>query len=299
MFIEFATSADLPDLTPDDLIAVEALRARGMRVEPIVWSAPARVDDQDRFDDAPPRPDAVLIRSCWDYHLRSGAFRAWIARLESRGVRVINAPALLLWNLHKSYLADLQAHGIAAVPTALTRRGETRTLRDIIDAAGWAEAVVKPAVSLSAWQTWRVPARDAAEHEDRFERLRSAGDVLVQQFLPQVTSDGEWSLMFFGDRFSHAVRKLPKNGDFRVQSEHGGSATAEIPAARLIDDAARALNALPVRPVYCRIDGVIVGGVFVVMEVECIDPVLFFEQHPPAAEHFADAVADYLTCSRR
>lgn len=283
MFIQFATSPDLPDLTADDMIAVDALRARGLHVEPVIWSESAR------------RPDAVVIRSCWDYHLREAAFRAWIARLERDGVSVINTPALVRWNLHKSYLADLQSRGVPAVPTVLVRSADARTLRDIIDGAGWDDAVVKPAVSLNAWETWRVPARDAEAHEDRFVHLRSTGDVLVQKFLQQVTSDGEWSLVFFGDRFSHAVRKLPKTGDFRVQVDHGGSFTTESPAARLIDDATRVIHSLPVRPIYCRIDGVMADDAFVVMEVECIDPVLFFEQHPPAAEYFADAISDHLT----
>lgn len=290
MFIQFATSADLPDLTADDMIAAGVLRARGMRVEPVVWSDPAA-----GATSGGPAPDAVVIRSCWDYHLREAAFRTWITRLESDGVRIINEPALVRWNLHKSYLVELQSRGIPAVPTVLVRTTNTLDLHAIIESAGWDEAVVKPAVSLSAWETWRVPARDAAAHEDRFIGLRLAGDVLVQQFLPQVTNDGEWSLMFFGDRFSHAVRKLPKTGDFRVQTEHGGSVASAVPAPRLIGDAARALNALPGRPVYCRIDGVMAGGEFVVMEIECIDPVLFFEQHPPAAEMFADAMADHLT----
>lgn len=288
MFIQFATSADLPDLTADDLIAADTLRARGVRVEPVVWSEPP-------VGETTPAPDAVLIRSCWDYHLREAAFRTWIERLEGDGVRVINPPALVRWNLHKSYLTDLQAREIPTVPTAMIRRGDTRSLRDILVKTGWSEAVVKPAVSLSAWETWRVAAGEGSAHEDRFERLRSAGDVLVQEFLPQVTTDGEWSLMYFGDRFSHAVRKRPKAGDFRVQTEHGGSVASDVPRAGLIEYAARVLRVLPVQPVYCRIDGVIAGDAFVVMEVECIDPALFFEQHSPAAGHFADAVLDHLT----
>src|SRR5690606_1036914 len=139
---------DVPDLTADDLIAAAALRARGMRVEPVVWSDPAGGSDPivargsiaasepiPASSDRGSAPDAVVIRSCWDYHLREPAFRAWLARLESAGVLVINAPDLVRWNLHKSYLADLQSQGIGAVPTTLIRRDDTRSLRDIIDGA--------------------------------------------------------------------------------------------------------------------------------------------------------------------
>lgn len=284
MLIHFATSADIPGLTADDIIAADALRSRGVRVEPLIWSAAAAVR----------RADAVLIRSCWDYHLHEAAFRAWIARLESDGVVVMNPPSLVQWNLHKSYIAELGAVGVASVPTAFAGSADTRSLSEIIDGAGWSEAVVKPAVSLSAYETWRVDSRDAAAHEDRFVQLRSRGDVLVQQFLPQVMRAGEWSLMFFGQTFSHGVRKRPKAGDFRVQTEHGGSVESVVPEQRLIDAAARVIDALPERPVYCRVDGVMVGDEFLVMEVECIDPVLFFELYPATAECFADEVLNHV-----
>ena len=284
MLILFATAPGIPALTQDDQIAADALQSRGFHVAPLVWSAAP-----DHMS-----PDAVVIRSCWDYHLHEDAFRAWIDRLESDGTRVINSPALVRWNLHKSYIAELQRQGVAVVPTVFVRNGDTRRLREIIDACGWREAVVKPAVSLSAWETWRVPLRDADAFEDRFVHLRTQGDVLVQEFLPAVSSAGEWSLMFFGQRFTHAVRKLPKNGDFRVQTEHGGSVALETPPQRLIDAAERVLHALPETPVYCRIDGVESGGAFTVMEVEAIDPVLFFALHPPAATHFAGEIVNQV-----
>lgn len=284
MHIQFATSADHPDLTADDRMAADALAARGIRVEPVVWTGPAPAQSAD----------AVVIRSCWDYHTRMDEFIAWIRRLGDGGTAVINPPALVSWNLHKSYLVALARSGIPVVPTLLTQMGDDRTLREMIDAAEWEQAVVKPAVSLNAYETWRVDARETDLHDDRFARLRSRGDVLVQQFLPHVMTEGEWSLIFFGAHFSHAVRKRPQSGDFRVQVAHGGSAVAEDVSPELIAAAARVLRALPVMPVYCRVDGVIVDGVFTVMEVECIDPVLFLAERAGAAEVFADEVVGYL-----
>jgi glutathione synthase/RimK-type ligase-like ATP-grasp enzyme len=184
---------------------------------------------------------------------------------------------------------------VPAVPTAFVGAADDRNLRDIIEGAGWQEAVVKPAVSLNAYDTWRVPVPAAAEDEERFVQLRSRGDVLVQRFLPEITGSGEWSLIFFGRYYSHAVRKLPRHGDFRVQTEHGGSVQVDTPPPVVIEAAARALAALPVEPVYCRIDGVVADGTFMIMEAECIDPVLYFAEHPPAAGMFADAVMRH-TC---
>jgi glutathione synthase/RimK-type ligase-like ATP-grasp enzyme len=287
MLIHFATSPDLPELTIDDTIAADELRRRGFDVEPLIWS-----DEMRRAG------DAVVIRSCWDYHLNEPAFRSWISRLERDDIPVINSATLLRWNLHKSYIMELAARGIAVVPTVAAGAADARSLDNIIRDSGWQEAVVKPAVSLSAYETWRVTEHDAATHEDRFVRLRSRGDVLVQSFVHEVTTAGEWSLMFFGSSYSHAVRKLPKSGDFRVQIEHGGSVTSELPPAGLIAQAARVIEVLPERASYCRVDGVMVNDAFIVMEVECIDPVLFFELHPPAAELFADEVMRRITLEK-
>jgi hypothetical protein len=135
-----------------------------------------------------------------------------------------------------------------------------------------------------------VHGYDAAAGEERFTRLRSTGDVLVQKFLTEITTEGEWSLVFFGTEFSHAVRKRPRPGDFRVQVEHGGSDTSEVPPRALIDDAARVVRCLPGSPVYTRVDGVVVDGEFLLMEVECIDPFLYFQMHAPAAARFAAEV---------
>jgi glutathione synthase/RimK-type ligase-like ATP-grasp enzyme len=284
MLIHFATAPDVPVLTDDDRIAAAVLAARGIRVETVVWSAPAGIG----------RADAVVIRSCWDYHLREPAFRGWIARLEQEGVPVINPPGLVRWNLHKSYIGELEDRGVAAVPTVFVDARDARSLGEIIAAEGWEDVVVKPAVSLNAYETWRIAGHESHEHQDRFMQLRSRGDVLVQRYAPEVTTGGEWSLMFFGHQFSHAVRKLPKAGDFRVQTMHGGSVAPDVPPQRLIDDAERVLKALPEAPVYCRVDGVVVDNALIVMEVECIDPVLFFALHAPAASAFADRIIQHL-----
>jgi glutathione synthase/RimK-type ligase-like ATP-grasp enzyme len=288
MIVRFATSTDYPDLTADDLVAARALAERGVRVEALVWTA-----------DAPPTSaDAVVIRSCWDYHLREAAFRSWLDTLEAAGTLVLNPPALVRWNLHKSYMADLAARDVPVVPTVHTRASDPRNLADIMGAEGWTSAVVKPAVSLSAYETWRVDAPPPAAAAERFTALRARSDVLVQRYVPEVTTAGEWSLVFFGHTFSHAVRKLPRDGDFRVQTEHGGSVILEHPPAAVLDAAAHALANLPAAPAYCRIDGVSADGRLLLMEAECIDPVLFFTEHPAAAGAFADEIVTRIGLAR-
>lgn len=201
--------------------------------------------------------DAIVIRSTWDYHKRFGEFHAWLDRME--GLPLWNPPAVLRWNTHKSYLLDLQARGIAIVPTLLVPRGQ-----------GF---IVKPAVSATAFRT---------------ERHETDCDVLVQPFVPEVVTDGELSFVFLGRRFSHAVRKRAASGDFRVQTEFGGSAEPFAPAPELIEQASHIASMLGEKWLYARIDCVVRDGRLLLMELEATEPSLFLDAE--SAGRFADAI---------
>ncbi len=284
--LAFATWRGLPELNADDCRAALALRSRGARVDPVVWDAPGV--DWTAFD-------AVVVRSVWDYHLRPLEFLRWVDRVEEAGARLLNPPGVLRWNHHKSYLRDLAARGVATVPTAWLDHGSRPQLGGVLAERGWAEAVVKPAVSASAHETWRTSPAAAAADQDRLLALLLAGDVLVQPLVPEVQSPGEWSLVFFGGSFSHAMLKRPREGDFRVQEELGGRAEWTVPAPALVEQAAQALATAPAPCLYARVDGVERGGRLILMEMELIEPVLYFEADPAAASRFAESGLAFAT----
>jgi glutathione synthase/RimK-type ligase-like ATP-grasp enzyme len=285
MQIALATSKDWPDLTPDDRTLLRPLANRGFKVEPAVWS-----DPDYPWQDC----DAVVIRSCWDYHLRSEEFLRWIAFLESSGCKVWNPPALIRWNADKSYLRSLENQGIPIVPTLWCETGGSLSLADALRDKGWDKAVVKPRISATAHRTQLIEAKNAAAGQGLFEELRAGPGVMVQEFMGDILSEGEWSLMFFGGDFSHAVLKTSKPGDFRVQSDFGGKSHAADPPAHVLEYAVRAVQT--VEPtLYARVDGVVdrvrTQDQFRIMELELIEPALFLTSHPAAADRFTDAVA--------
>jgi glutathione synthase/RimK-type ligase-like ATP-grasp enzyme len=287
--LAFATWRGLPELCPDDRLAAEALRRRGAAVHPLLWDAPCV--DGAGFD-------AVIVRSVWDYHLRPVEFLGWVERLERAGTLLLNPPAVLRWNHHKSYLRDLAARGVATVPTVWLERGAEADLGGLLADRGWAEAVVKPAISASAHETWVTSPSRVRTDEGRLRALLLAGDALVQPLAPEVRHKGEWSLLFLGGAFSHAMLKRPRDGDFRVQEELGGSACPEEPPAALVEQARQALAAAPAPCLYARVDGVERDGRLVVMELELIEPVLYFGAAPGAADRFAGACLDRLAGGR-
>ena len=287
--IALATYATLPGLNDDDRLLVSALDTQGVTAVPVVW---------DARDAAWGEFQGVLVRSCWDYHRRLPEFLAWIARLERAGIPLWNPPAVLRWNSHKTYLRDLAARGVRIVPTRWLVRGEPCGLSDLLRREAWSEAVVKPAVSASAHSTWRTSILAAIPDQPRLDDELEKGDVLLQPLVPEVLDPGEWSLVFFGGRFSHAVRKRPAAGDYRVQWEFGGSADARTAPHELIADAERVLAAVPGAPLYARVDGVAREGRLMLMELELIEPHLFLGWDPGAAARLATAVRDALAAGQ-
>jgi glutathione synthase/RimK-type ligase-like ATP-grasp enzyme len=281
MRVALVTCRKVPDLTDDDRLLVPALAARGAAAEALAWDDPAVA--WHRFD-------RLVLRSVWDYHLRPEAFRDWLTARGEDGAALWNPAALVRWNAHKSYLRALAARGIATLDTEWLARGSSRSLGATMDARRWRDVVVKPAVSASAYRTFRVPREEAEARQAELDTILAEGDALVQPFAPEIVADGEWSLLFFGGAFSHAVRKRPAPADFRVQEELGGRADTEEPGASVISRAHAALAAAPGRTAYARVDGIVRDDVFVLMELELIEPVLYLARHPLASERLAAAI---------
>ena len=285
MLIALATSENVADLTDDDRLLVDALEAKGVRSEAATWNDEAL--DWRQYS-------AVVIRSTWDYHLRLDEFLAWLDRLERLEVKVFNAPALVRWNAEKGYLRDLADRGVAIVPTRWVERGAKTSLEAILQQTGWSDVVVKPSVSASAHQTWRMNAHEAYAREAEFASMVENGRVLVQTFLEAIQTEGEWSLLFYGGIYSHSVLKRPRHGDFRVQQTHGGTADVREPSREVIEQARRVLEAARPASLYARVDGCVVDAHFVLMELELIEPDLFLRAHPLAPRRLADSLLRLL-----
>ncbi len=279
MRLGLATGGAWPDLVQDDRLLQDALERRGIRAEAAIWDGNV---DWRGFD-------AVVVRSCWDYHLRPAAFEDWIGGLERDCVPLWNPPEVLRWNGRKTYLRHLEAAGIPTVPTRFIEQGDA-SLDVVLDEAGWDEVVVKPLVSASAHETWRASRSTLAADRTRYHRQLGSGGLMVQPFLPSIQTEGEWSLCFFGGEFSHAVIKRPRPGDFRVQADHGGSYLPADPPATLVAQADAALRASGRPTLYARVDGCMVDGGFQLMELELLEPGLFLSTHPSAPDRMADAV---------
>ena len=280
--VAFATSLDYPSIQSDDIHLAASLQRLGIQPVICVWNDPSV--DWSAFD-------AVMIRTIWDYFKHYAAFLGWLDRLDQLGIPAINNSALLRWNSDKRYLLQLARLDVAIIPTQLST---ARELSHVLANMLGQHVVVKPTISGGAWHTQRGIA-GASAFERAVSELPSEFDYLVQPFVPEVVSDGEWSLLYFAGKFSHAVIKRPAAGDYRVQGEHGGSVEPAIPSVATLAAADRALAAVASLGhgdhSYARVDGVVHARQFLIMELELVEPFLFLAAHPNAAERLAQDVA--------
>jgi glutathione synthase/RimK-type ligase-like ATP-grasp enzyme len=278
--IALATSAAYPELHEHDLPLVDALRATGLDPIAEVWSDPSV--DWSAYD-------AVLLRSVWDYHLRYDDFTEWLNQVDKAGVPVFNDSGLVRWNGDKRYLVELRERGVAIVPSQIAAGA---CLREVVAGLAGQEIVIKPTVSASAHHT----VRGIAGSDELSRAMDELPDTvyLVQPFVSEIVTDGEWSLMFIDGEFTHAVIKRAAAGEYRVQVMFGGESTLTDPPPAVLESARDALAAAGSPPLYARVDGVVVNGRFLLMELEFIEPYLFLPEFPQATAKLAAAVAKYV-----
>lgn len=244
----------------------------------------------------PSRFDGFMIGTVWDYPPKLALFLETLDRLAGHGP-VWNPPSLVRWNIEKTYLKALEEAGAPSIPTLWRARADDSAIRDGFAMFDTDRLVVKPLVGGGAWRQALVRRGEALPTVDALP----PGACLIQPFLPSVPEEGEYSLMFFGGEFSHALVKRPKPGDYRVQSMFGAReeiwtpSEAELALARSVLDAAARLTG-EADLLYARVDMVRgLDGQLAVMELEIIEPYFYPEQGPDMGDVFARALQAKLS----
>jgi glutathione synthase/RimK-type ligase-like ATP-grasp enzyme len=281
--IAFVTCSTKPNFASDDVAVVDLLRSKGIEVQPLPWDV-----DSNKWNSF----DLVVIRSCWNYHLHPEKFMQWLNRMESQKVKLFNSVKTVRWNLHKVYLQELESKGVPLPETIWHKKGTSANLSQLIAEKNWEKAVVKPAISATAFNTFLVSRAEASQQQLKFAEQLQSADTIVQKFMPEVQQEGEWSLIFFDKKFSHAVIKRPAAKDFRVQNDFGGSAELASPPPFALEQAQKILSLVDEPLLYTRVDGVISNNQFLLMELELIEPMLFLGDGKDAAERFANSIIE-------
>lgn len=271
----FLSTDNLQGYTFDDDLAVGPLSRLGWSVETVSWRN-VSVDWNDYA--------AVILRTTWDYQQAPDEFICALTRIDSSSACLENPLDIVRWNLSKEYLRDIEELGCPIVPTIWDQRYDESSFELWLTKLAVHEIIIKPTVSATAQNTYRLTKFDRG----LIPTFASRG-FMVQPFMPAIVTEGEYSLFYFGGRFSHAINKVPGQGDFRVQEEHGGIITPIEPAAEMLAAAGKTVAAIGREMLYARVDLVRdESGKFLLMELELIEPALYFRMDERSPVFFAE-----------
>jgi glutathione synthase/RimK-type ligase-like ATP-grasp enzyme len=285
--IALVTAQEARALDADLLPLVNALHQVGVEAQIASWD---ESQDWSQFD-------MLMLRSTWDYMSRLEEFLSWAERA-AHAAPLVNSLPMVRWNIDKHYIGALAQAGVPVVPTTFLEPGADvpAALEQFLARADGREFVVKPAIG--------VGSRDAQRHRrdarpravEHMSRLLAAGrSALLQPYLARVDEEGEAALIFFGGEFSHSIRKgalLRPDGRSTAALFAPETISPRVAAADELALARQALAAMPFEtPLYARVDLIRdAGGQPLLLELELIEPSLFFDHAPQAAERFAACI---------
>lgn len=284
MKIAILTCEKLPDLNPEDQKIIPALANHNIEAAAAIWS-----DKTINWTDY----DYLIFRNTWDYFEKETEFKIWLEQIEKLGIKTLNPIEIIKQNIHKFYLRELEQQGITILPTVFIDKTEHLDLAQLIP-SHWKKAVLKPAFSAGSYLTEVFEISEIQEISEKYKNIASEKELLLQEFMPKIQTLGETSFIFFNKKFSHAVNKKPVDGDFRVQSLFGGQYTLVHPKPELIEKAKKIVSTFPDHLLYARVDGIIINNELHLMEIECIEPDLYFNLSENALQRFVNAILELI-----
>ena len=237
---------------------------------------------------------SCIVHKCpWDYVAKTQLFYNWLEKIKALGIPMHNPADILKWNSDKHYLQDIANAGLKVIPTIFLESGTKFRAAEYLKQFNSTGIIVKPCISGTSRNTFKITNENTAD-ETLINQLLQQEAMMVQPFMPQVIEEGEWSLLFFNGRFSHALLKTPVNGDFRSQANFGARIQPRMPEPGVLESAGRYVSTFANGCLYARVDGLIIENEFYLMELELIDPVLFLSTHAEGYEKYYIALRELI-----
>jgi glutathione synthase/RimK-type ligase-like ATP-grasp enzyme len=272
---------NVEDLFADDRMLIAELAERGVEAESVVWGDSSV--DWDRFD-------VALIRSTWDYIDERKRFLSVLAEIEESSCQLFNPLEAVRWNSDKSYLFDLRDWQVPIVPTHLASTVAPAILQDEIVRQGWRSAVLKPRIGVGAAGVCRVPSQELARTIEQRTAQRPHQELLVQPLIESVVSEGEWSFIYIDGELSHVLLKKPAPGDYRAHGIYGCTIERVEPRRDDLLQVEAMLERLPFDLLYVRLDLVRIEDHLAIMELELVEPILYFNLASQGVSRLVNAI---------
>lgn len=241
------------------------LQVNGLNVDRVIWN-----DDSVKWSDY----DVVVLKAPWDYHDQLPSFLNWLDVIEKGGAKVINPSNVVKWNSDKEYLLEI-ADKLPVIKTKILRPGDKLDFEALKVHFNSDKLVFKPTISAGAKHTYLIDDSNIGQMHQTLTQLIEAQSMLVQEFASEVQIEGEWSFLYFNGEYSHHLLKQPGKSDFRVQHYFGGTIHKPDVDKNLIEQTSKYVEQFAKNCMYARVDGIVRDGIFHLMELELIEPLLF------------------------
>jgi len=284
MKIGILTCVRLPELLESDQQLIPLFAKENIAAKAVIWDDESV--DWTEFD-------YLIFRNTWDYYQKEIAFNLWLNKIELLGIKTLNPISIIKKNKHKFYLKEFEKEGISILPTIFLEKNSTSNLQTLIPES-WEKIVIKPAFSAGSYLTKLIDRSELKSIQTEFKEHFENKDFLLQEFRPEIKYLGETSFIFFNEKFSYAVNKKPVENDFRVQIQYGGKYSLIQPNADLLLQAELVLSKIPEKLLYARVDGIVIENKLHLMEIELIEPDLYFDLVDGARERFVEAFLKVL-----
>ena len=275
------TDTYIENILLEDQLVIDALRKEGLKAERKSWSDPDFDWSTTKY---------VLFRTTWDYFDRFEEFNKWLTSVSAQ-TTLLNSAKIINWNIDKHYLNDLKEQGVPVCETHFIKKGTQTNLKELHKQLGWTKTVLKPCISGAARHTYKLTNETIDAYENIFQQLINHEDMMLQPFQENILTKGEYSFIVIDGTYSHAVLKIAKPGDFRVQDDFGGTVHQHVASTQQIAFAENAVKACVELPIYARVDVIIDNtNALAISEIELIEPELWFRNAPEAATKLAKGI---------
>ena len=275
-YVFFTAEGPLSAADEEHAFLLHFLQQKGLSIHRELWA-----DENVQWE----QYQCIVLKSPWDYVEKPNQFYNWLDRMTQLNIPVLNPAEIVKWNCDKHYLNDIADAGLKVIPTAFIEQGGKFQYDDHIKAFNNDPLIVKPCISGSSKNTFLLRNHSTPDIS-LINKLLEKEAMMVQPFIPGIQEEGEWALLFFGGKFSHALVKKPADGDFRCQQQFGGSVHSVQPNTSVLQAATEYVTQFAQGCLYARVDGLVIDGIFYLMELELVDPVLFLEIDSEAAERY-------------
>lgn len=266
-------------LSISDNLLADTLRNYNYNIEIVIWDQ--RNIDWNNYQ-------LILIRSVWDYIQKFNQFNRWLNHLRNIKANVWNPIEVIKWNANKTYLFDLEKNCIPIIPTVHITSHMKTDIENVITRNKWQRYVVKPIFGNGGDQ---IKIFNSEECKIFIENNIDSSDFLIQEYLEDISENGEISFIYFNKKFAHAIQKVPKSGDFRTNAAFGSKEMPYEPDVHDIEIADQVINSVQSDTLYARVDCINSRNKLFISELELIEPNLYLNFHPDSAKLFAAACA--------